>query len=63
MVVPETPQLESTISTEAQEYPSLAEEVQNILKSAIVQRPSNAVVYEEEVATPVFKLPMEKPNV
>ena len=60
---PETPQPVAITSTEAQEYPSLTKEVQDILKPAIVQRPSNAVVYEEEVATPVFKLPMENPNV
>ena len=50
---------ESTISMEATEYPSLTKEVQNILKSAIVQRPSNAVVYEESIAPTTIKLPME----
>ena len=39
-------------STEAQEYPSLTEEVKAILEPAHVQRPSNAVVDVEVLVLP-----------
>ena len=55
----ETPQPVAIISTGAQEYPSLTDEVKAILEPARVKRPSNAVVYETETQVPTFKLPME----
>ena len=48
----ETPQQGLTTSTEAQEYPSLTEEVKAILEPAHVQRPSNAVVDVEVLVLP-----------
>ena len=50
--VQETRQPERIILTEAQEYPSLTEEVKAILEPAHVQRPSNAVVDVEVLVLP-----------
>ena len=48
----ETPLPERITLTEAQEYPSLTEEVKAILEPAHVQRPSNAVVDVEVLVLP-----------
>ena len=50
--VQETRQPERIILTEAQEYPSLTEEVKAVLEPTHVQRPSNAVVDVEVLVLP-----------